>query len=51
MSLTLELKKIKRTGFFPAFLAGGIIAGAFPIINTLPARRCSHPCPNPRQKS
>ena len=34
MSLTLELKKIKRTGFFPAFLAGGIIAGAFPIINT-----------------
>lgn len=34
MSLTLELKKIKRTGFFPAFLAGGIIAGAFPVINT-----------------
>lgn len=34
MSCILELKKIKRTGFFAAFLAGGILAGAFPVINT-----------------
>lgn len=34
MNFLLEWKKIKRTGFFAAFLAGGILAGAFPVINT-----------------
>ncbi len=33
MSFSLECKKIKRTGFVPAFLCGGILAAAFPIIN------------------
>lgn len=31
MSLFLELKKLKRTGCFPAFLAGGFLAAAFPV--------------------
>ena len=34
MTLPMEIKKCKRTGFFPAFLAGGITAAAFPIVNT-----------------
>ena len=34
MSLLLEIKKLKRTGFFPAFLIGAILAACFPIINT-----------------
>lgn len=33
MSLSLECKKAKRTGFIPAFLCGGILAAAVPIIN------------------
>ncbi len=33
MSLSLECKKMKRTGFFPALLGGGILAGAVPVIN------------------
>lgn len=33
MSLLLEIKKLKRTGFFPAFLIGAILAASFPIIN------------------
>lgn len=33
MSISLEYKKIKRTGFLPAFLCGGILAVAVPIIN------------------
>lgn len=33
MSLSLECKKAKRTGFTPAFLCGGVLAGAVPIIN------------------
>lgn len=33
MSISLECKKIKRTGFLPAFLGGGILAAAVPIIN------------------
>lgn len=33
MILALEYKKVKRTGFFPAFLSGGILAAAFPIVN------------------
>ncbi len=33
MSLGLEWKKIKRTGFLPGFLAGGIVAAAVPVLN------------------
>lgn len=33
MSLGLECKKIRRTGFAPAFLAGGMLAAVFPVIN------------------
>ncbi|MFR4144864.1 MAG: hypothetical protein ACLT1K_13220 [[Clostridium] leptum] len=33
MSLSLEYKKAKRTGFIPAFLCGGILAAAVPIVN------------------
>lgn len=29
----LECRKIKRTGFIPAFLGGGLLAGAVPILN------------------
>lgn len=34
MSVSLEFKKIKRTGFLSIFLGGGILAASFPIINT-----------------
>ena len=34
MSFRLEYKKIRRTGLAGAFLAGGIIAAALPVINT-----------------
>lgn len=33
MSISLECKKVKRTGFLPAFLFGGILAAAVPVIN------------------
>lgn len=33
MRVSLECKKIKRTGFLPAFLGGGILAAAVPVIN------------------
>ncbi|MBC8543382.1 ABC transporter permease [Bianquea renquensis] len=33
MSVSLECKKVKRTGFLPAFLGGGILAAAVPVIN------------------
>ena len=33
MILSLECKKVKRTGFLPAFLGCGILAAAVPIIN------------------
>lgn len=33
MSMILECKKMKRTGIFPAFLAGGTAAAAVPILN------------------
>lgn len=33
MNLSLECKKAKRTGFIPAFLYGGILAAAVPIVN------------------
>ena len=35
MTLRLETKKLKRTRYFPAFLAGGLLAAAFPLINML----------------
>lgn len=33
MSVALECKKIKRTGFLPAFPSGGILAAAVPVVN------------------
>lgn len=33
MSFALERKKVKRTGFIPAFLGGGILAAAVPALN------------------
>lgn len=33
MSLSLECKKAKRTGFISAFLCGGILAATVPMIN------------------
>ncbi len=35
MTLGLETKKLKRTGYFPVFLAGGLLAAAFPLMNML----------------
>lgn len=35
MSLSLEVKKLKRTGYLPAFLGGGFLAAAFPLVNML----------------
>ncbi len=31
MSLVIESRKLKRTGYLPAFLAGGALAAAFPV--------------------
>lgn len=33
MSVFLECKKVKRTGFLPVFWGGGILAAAIPVIN------------------
>lgn len=33
MILGLEYKKIKRTGFIPAFIGGGLLAAAVPVLN------------------
>ncbi len=33
MSFGLECKKVKRTGFFPAFMVGGLLAAVVPIVN------------------
>lgn len=33
MSVLLEWKKVKRTGFVPAFFAGGFLAAAVPVVN------------------
>jgi RNA polymerase sigma factor (sigma-70 family) len=33
MSFALECQKVKRTGFTPAFIGGGIIAAAVPALN------------------
>ncbi len=35
MSLFIESKKLKRTGYLPAYLAGGFLAAAFPVVNML----------------
>lgn len=35
MNLSLEAKKLKRTGYLPAFLGGGLLAAAFPVVNML----------------
>ena len=32
MSLLIESKKLKRTGYLPAFLASGFLAAAFPVV-------------------
>ena len=32
MSLLIESKKLKRTGYLPAFLAGGFLAAVFPVV-------------------
>ena len=33
MSFYLECKKVKRTGFMPAFLCGGFLAAIVPVLN------------------
>ncbi|MCU0078046.1 ABC transporter permease [Extibacter muris] len=33
MSFSLECKKVKRTGFTPAFLFGGLLAAVVPVLN------------------
>ena len=33
MSVFLECKKVKRTGFLPVFFGGSILAAAVPVIN------------------
>lgn len=35
MSVSLEFKKVKRTGFFPAFFAGGVLAGTIPVLEMI----------------
>ena len=41
MILTLEMKKLKRTGFLPAIFLGSLFACAFPLANTA---LCSRSC-------
>lgn len=33
MSLRLECRKVKRTGFVPAFIVGGLLAAVVPVVN------------------
>lgn len=33
MNIILECKKMRRTGFYPAFIAGGILASCLPVMN------------------
>lgn len=33
MSLNIECKKLKHTGYMPAFFAGSLLASAFPVVN------------------
>lgn len=35
MSVSLEYKKAKRSGFLPAFIGGGILAAVVPVINMI----------------
>ncbi len=35
MSFFMELKKLKRTGYLPAFFVGGLLAAAFPVVYML----------------
>lgn len=35
MTLPLETKKLKRSGYFPAFLGGALLAASFPLVNML----------------
>lgn len=35
MILNLEIKKLKRTGYLPAFLGGALLASSFPLANML----------------
>ena len=35
MALNLEIKKLKRAGYLPAFLGGALLAAAFPLANML----------------
>lgn len=35
MILSLEMKKLRRCGYFPAFLGGALLAAAFPVMNML----------------
>ncbi len=32
--MSIELKKLKHTGFFPAFLIGAFLTASFPVVNT-----------------
>lgn len=34
MNLRIEVTKLKRTGYVPAFLLGGLLSAAIPIVNT-----------------
>lgn len=48
MSVLLEWKKLKRTGCFPAFLGGGILAGAVPVLHmAVHGERYAHSPGNP----
>ena len=33
MTFGLECKKVKRTGFIPTFIVGGLLAAAVPVVN------------------
>ena len=35
MSFFIEFKKLKRTGYLPAFFVGGLLAAAFPVVYML----------------
>ena len=35
MIFSLELKKLKRTGYMPAFLGGAVLAAAVPLLHML----------------
>ena len=33
MTFGLECKKVKRTGFIPTFIVGGLLAAGVPVVN------------------